>query len=136
MSWFQVLFEGSENNAFGEELGQDVWGGVFRRGIDDVGGYAAAVDQGELFGDLGVVLGPVGAEEGDLIFAELMLNVGRLEDGALVDLATEAPGGGEVDEDWVAGGAGLVECLLGVGGSRRGWCLWAGRAGWRGRGLR
>ena len=86
------------------------------RGVDDVGGDAAAVDGGELLGDRGVVLGPVGAEEGDVVFAELVLDVGGFEDEALVDLAAEAPGGGEVDEDGMAGGSGLVERLLRVGG--------------------
>ena len=113
--FFSVLLEGGEDDVFGEELGQDVGGGVYGRGVDDVGGDAAAVDGGELLGDLGVVLGPVGSEEGDVVFAELVLDVGGLEDEALVDLAAEAPGGGEVDEDGMAGGAGLVEGLLGVG---------------------
>ena len=34
------------------------------------------------------------------------VDVGGVEDGGFVDLAAEAPGGGEVDEDGVAGGAG------------------------------
>ena len=118
--WVDVFFEGGEDDVLGEELGEDVGGGVWSRGVDDVGGDAAAVDRGELFGDLGIVLGPVGAEEGDVVFAELMLDVGGFEDGALVDLAAEAPGGGEVDEDGMAGGAGLVEGLLGVGGPDEG----------------
>ena len=76
MSWLHVLFEGGEDDVFGEELGEDVGGGVLCGGVDDVGGDAAAVDRGELLGDLGVVLGPVGAEEGDVVVAELMLDVG------------------------------------------------------------
>src|ERR1700729_166475 len=43
-----------------------------------------------------------------------MLDVGGFEDEALVDLAAEAPGGGEVDEDGMAGGASLIERLLRV----------------------
>src|ERR1700733_13026334 len=49
-----------------------------------------------------------------------MLDVGGFEDGALVELAAEAPGGGEVDEDGMAGGAGLIESLLRVGGPDEG----------------
>src|SRR5271170_3338469 len=115
-SWLHVLFEGGEDDVFGEEFGEDVGRGVLHRRIDYVGGDATAVDRGELLGDLGVVLGPVGLEESDVVFAELMLDVGGFQDGALVDLAAEAPGGGKVDEDGVASGASLVESLLGVGG--------------------
>src|SRR5579859_5832647 len=89
---FCVFLEGGEDDVFGEELGKDVGGGVYGRGVDDVGGDAAAVDGGELFGDLGVVLGPVGAEEGDAVPAELVLDVGGAKDEALIDLAAEAPG--------------------------------------------
>ena len=128
-----VFFEGVEDDVFGEELGEDVGSRVYGGGVDDVGGDAAAIDGGELLGDGGIVLGPVGAEEGDVVFAELVLDVSGFEDEALVDLAAEAPGGGEVDEDGMAGGAGLIERLAASRGSRRGWCLWAGRAGWRGR---
>ncbi len=95
-------------------------------------GTPLRLDGGELLGDLGIVLGPVGFEEGDVVLGELVLDLGGPEDEALVDLAAEAPGGGEVDEDGMAGGAGLIERLLRVGLPRRGWCPWAGRAGWRG----
>src|SRR5258708_7225843 len=83
--------------------------GAWGRGVGGVGGCSAVVDRGELLGDLGVVVGPAGAEECDVVFAELVLNVGGFEDEALVELAAEATGGGEVDEDGVAGGAGLSE---------------------------
>ena len=44
--WLYVLFEGGEDDVFGEEFGQDVGGGVFHRWVYDVGGDAAAVDRG------------------------------------------------------------------------------------------
>ena len=68
-------------------------------------------------------MGPVGAEESDVIFAELMLDVCGFEDEALVDLSTEAPGGGEGDKDGMAGGAGLGKGLLGVRGPDEGGVL-------------
>ena len=43
-----------------------------------------------------------------------MLDVLGAQNGALVDLAGEAPGGGEVDEDGMAGGSGWK--LSGGGG--------------------
>jgi len=45
---------------------------------------------------------------------EFLFYVVGVEDGAFVDLAAQAPGGGEVDEDRMAGGAGGVEGGWGV----------------------
>src|SRR5580698_6395350 len=63
-----------------------------------------------------MVLGPVGAEQRYVVFAELVLDVRGFEHEALVDLAAEAPGGGKVDENRMTFGAGLIEGLLRVWG--------------------
>jgi hypothetical protein len=56
-------------------------------------------------GDVGILIGPVGAEEDGTGVMEALLNVGAIEDEAFVDLAGEAPAGGEVDEDGLALGS-------------------------------
>ena len=43
--------------------------------------------------------GPVGLDQGDSALAQALLDVGAVEDYALVDLAAEAPAGGEVNQD-------------------------------------
>jgi hypothetical protein len=93
----------------GEDFGEDVGGGGGVGGIEGVGGDSAAAESGEGLGDGGILIGPVGAEEDGAGVAEMLLDVGAVEDEAFVDLAGEAPAGGEVDEDGFAPGSGLGE---------------------------
>src|SRR5580693_7115482 len=97
--FFGVGLERGEHDGFGEQLGQDVRRGLRISRIDDVCWHTLTVYGGQLPGDLGVVLGPVGFEQSDFVVGELTLDLVRAEDSALIDLAAEAPGGGEVDED-------------------------------------
>ena len=101
--------DGANDDAGREDLGEDVgWSGRVG-GVEGVGGNSAAAEGGEGLGDGGILIGPVGAEEDGAGIAEMLLDVGAVEDEALVDLAAEAPAGGEVDEDGFAPGSGLGE---------------------------
>ena len=101
--------ECGDDDAWGEDFGEDVGRGIGVGGIEGVGGDSAAAEGGEGLGDGGILVGPVGAEEDGAGVAQMLLDVGAVEDEALVDLAGEAPAGGEVDEDGFAPGSGLGE---------------------------
>jgi hypothetical protein len=101
--------ECGDDDAWGEDFGEDVGRGIGVGGIEGVGGDSAAAEGGEGLGDGGILVGPVGAEEDGAGVAKMLLDVGAVEDEALVDLAGEAPAGGEVDEDGFAPGSGLGE---------------------------
>ena len=53
--------------------------------------------------DGGVAACPVGHQKSDILFAEGGLDIGVGEGDAFIDLAGQAPGGGEIDEDCPTG---------------------------------
>ena len=99
-----LLGEGLENDGGSDEFGEELGWGVGVGTEEDVGGDSFAPVFLEGGGDGGVAAGPVRHEEGDIFFAEGGLNFGSGESESFVDLAGEAPSGGEVDKDGAAGG--------------------------------
>jgi hypothetical protein len=99
-----LLGKGLENDGGSDEFGKELGWGVGVGAKEDVGGNSFASVFLEGGGDGGVASGPVGHEEGDILFAKGGLNFGLRESESFVDLAGEAPSGGEVDEDGATGG--------------------------------
>src|SRR5271170_2108535 len=97
--------EGVEDDTGSQDFGQNLWRVAGRSRIEDVGGNSAAAEGGEGLGDSLVVAGPIGANQGDAAVAEALLHIFAIEDDAFVDLAAQAPAGGEIDQDWLALGA-------------------------------
>ena len=87
----------------GRILGDPVW----LPAVEDVERDAVAAELLERAGDLGVRARPVGADRDHAELLHLGDDLGGLERDLLVDLAGDAPGGGEVDEHGTAGGAEL-----------------------------
>jgi hypothetical protein len=99
------------SDEFGKELGWGVGGGT----EENVSGDSFTPVFLEGGGDGGVTSGPVGHEEGDILFAEGGLDFGSGKSESFVDLAGEAPGGSEVDEDGAAGGELACDFSFGPG---------------------
>jgi hypothetical protein len=55
--------EGVDDYSWGEDFGEDVGWGVRVGGVEGVGRDSAAAEGGEGLGDVGILIGPVGAEE-------------------------------------------------------------------------
>ena len=129
--------EGVDDNSWSEDFGEHVGWGRGIGGVEGVCGDSAAAEGGECLSDVGILVGPVGAEENGSGIAEVLLDVGAVQDEAFVDLAAEAPACCEVDEDWLALGSGLLEEGWGEGlpDGAGSWELGAGSA-LRGAGLR
>ena len=83
------------SDEFGEELGWGVGGGT----EENVSGDSFTPVFLEGGGDGGVTSGPVGHEEGDILFAEGGLDLGSGKSESFVDLAGEAPSGCEIDKN-------------------------------------
>ena len=99
-----LLGKGLENDGGSDEFGKELGWGVGVGAKEDVGGHSFASVFLEGGSDGGVAASPVGHEEGDILFAKGGLNFGLRESESFVDLAGEAPSGGEVDKDGAAGG--------------------------------
>ena len=87
-----------ENNRGGDDFREKLGRGAIGRSEDDVGGdpFASVFLKGG--GDGRISTGPVGDQKRDIFFAEGGLHFGSGKGDALVDLAGEAPGRGEIDE--------------------------------------
>ena len=90
--------KGFENNRGGDDFREKLGRGAIGRSEDDVGGdpFASVFLKGG--GDGRISTGPVGDQERDIFFAEGGLHFGSGKGDALVDLAGQAPGRGEIDE--------------------------------------
>ena len=91
--------KGFEDNRGGDDFREELGFGTVGRSENHVGGdpFTSIFLKGG--GDGRITTGPVGNQERDILIAEGSLNFGSGKGHALVDLAGEAPGRGEIDED-------------------------------------
>ena len=90
--------KGFEDNRGGDNFWKELGFGSLGRSEDDVGRdpFASVFLKGG--GDGRIATGPVGDQERDVLVAEGGLHFGSGKGDALVDLAGQAPGRGEIDE--------------------------------------
>lgn len=96
--------EGFEDDGGGDDFGEELGGGIGRGAEEDVGGDPLAAIFLESGGDGRIAAGPVGHEKGYISFTEGGFNFCTRKGESFVDLAGEAPGGGEIDKDGSASG--------------------------------
>ena len=91
--------KGFEDNRGGDDFREELGFGPVGRSEDDVGGdpFTSVFLKGG--GDGRITTGPVGDQERDVLIAEGGLDFGSGKGDALVDLAGEAPGRGEINKD-------------------------------------
>ena len=92
------LFEGIEDDAGSKEFGEN-HRGIFAGKPDEVEGDGATLVGGELGGNAGILVGPVGAKGGDFFVGKRLEDLGGTKDEFLVGLASGAPAGSEIDVD-------------------------------------
>ena len=95
----ELMGKGFENNRGGDDFRQELGFRAVGRSEDHVGGdpFASVFLKGG--GDSRITTSPVGYQERDVLIAEGGLDFGSGKGNALVDLAGEAPGRSEIDED-------------------------------------
>ena len=108
------LGDGIRHNSRGQDFGEEPRA-LFSRDIKHVGRHTASAERRQRLRNGVVVAGPVGAEQDDVAVGEGFLDFRLAEGYALVDLAAEAPAGGEVDEDGAALGLIFVNGFGGPG---------------------
>src|SRR5208282_3879111 len=108
------LAERIDDDAWGQQFGQEVGFAPARR-VERVSRHAAAAQRGERLGDGFVVAGPVGLEQGDVAVCKRLLHLRLVESHALVELAAQAPTGGEVHKDRATFGLIAADGLGGPG---------------------
>ena len=95
----ELCADGAEKNLLGEQFRQDDWIVFFAGRIEKVEWNADSVKLGQLAGDLGVAVGPVGQHGNDTELFERFAHSLGVDGGAQVKFAGDAPVGGEVEKD-------------------------------------
>ena len=101
------LVKRPQDDARREHLGQHQ-GGLSGE-VKDVGRHTGAAELAERGSDVLIVLGPVGADQHDSGIAQAPPHIATIEDRALINLAAQAPAGGEIDKHRPALGAVLLD---------------------------
>ncbi len=108
------LAQSIQDDSRSENLGQQPGIGLSGH-VERVGRYAVAAECGQRLGDGGVIAGPVGAEKSYVAAGEGVFDFRPAQGHALVHLAGEAPGRGEIDKSGPACGKGALDGAGGPG---------------------
>ena len=121
--------EGFENDRGGDDFGEELRGGVWVGAEEDVGGDSLSAIFLESGGNGWIAASPVGYEKGYISFTEGGFNFCTRKGESFVDLAGQAPGGGEIDKDGSASGELAGDLGFGPGEAIGGGCGEGGGGG-------
>jgi hypothetical protein len=121
--------KGFKNDRRGDDFGEELGGGVWVGAEEDVGGdsFSAIFLKGS--GNGWIAAGPVGHEKCDISFTEGGFDFCTRKGESFVDLAGEAPSGGEIDKDGSASGELAGDLGFGPGEAIGGGCGEGGGGG-------
>ena len=121
--------EGLENDRGGDDFGEELRGGVWVGAEKNVGGDSFSTIFLESGGNGWIAPGPVGHEKCDISFTEGGFDFCTRKGESFVDLAGEAPSGGEIDKDGSASGELAGDLGFGPGEAIGGGCGEGGGGG-------
>ena len=121
--------EGFENDRRGDDFGKELGRGVGRGAEKNVGGDTLAAVFLKGGGDGRIAASPVGYEKGYISFTEGGFDFCTRKGESFVDLAGEAPSGGEIDKDGSASGELAGDFGFGPGEAIGGGCGEGGGGG-------